>query len=320
MPRFIACLLALLLAAAPGQAAPLSATEILTQFNAVVAGTFTSHHDVEGRLVAGTIHGGGSTLYIKPNAASGASPFAAVNVVNITGSGRINVNNGGNVNFAGGLPADAGSRFNLNGGHFVSQSPGFTISDFTAPLDALQAQLSGMTATSAITGTDPNLMKLTVVPGSDGIAVFTIAATDLARLNNISFVGETAADTIIINVTGGSYTQPGGQNFNGSEWLNRHVIWNFADATSLSLKFWHGAILAGKAAVTNSSPLEGFLYANSFSGGGELHDFPFAGTLVSAPPPGAVPEPGSALILALGLMGLAATLRRRARQPAAALA
>ena len=55
------------------------------------------------------------------------------------------------------------------------------------------------------------------------------------------------------------------------------MIWNFEDATSVSVKQWHGAVLAGDASVTNNSPMEGFLYAKNFTGDGELHDFPFEG-------------------------------------------
>ena len=77
------------------------------------------------------------------------------------------------------------------------------------------------------------------------------------------------------------------------------MIWNFEDATGVNVKFWHGAVLAGDASVTNSSPMEGFLYAKNFTGGGELHDFPFDGTV-----PGAVPEPSTWAMMALGFAGL----------------
>ena len=77
------------------------------------------------------------------------------------------------------------------------------------------------------------------------------------------------------------------------------MIWNFEDATSVNVKSWHGAVLAGDASVTNSSPMEGFLYAENFTGGGELHDFPFQGIV-----PGAVPEPSTWAMMAIGFAGL----------------
>jgi Putative Ice-binding-like adhesive domain/PEP-CTERM motif len=77
------------------------------------------------------------------------------------------------------------------------------------------------------------------------------------------------------------------------------VIWNFEDATNVTVNQWHGTVLAGDATVTNSSAMEGFLYAENFTGGGELHDFLFDGTL-----PGAVPEPSTWAMMALGFAGL----------------
>ena len=77
------------------------------------------------------------------------------------------------------------------------------------------------------------------------------------------------------------------------------MIWNFEDASNVSVNRWHGAVLAGDATVTNTSPMEGFLYAKNFIGGGELHDFPFQGNV-----PSAVPEPSTWAMMAIGFAGL----------------
>jgi len=45
--------------------------------------------------------------------------------------------------------------------------------------------------------------------------------------------------------------------------------------------------------------MEGFLYAKNFTGGGELHDFPFEGSV-----PGTVPEPSTWAMMAIGFASL----------------
>jgi choice-of-anchor A domain-containing protein len=284
-------------AALPAHATVISANEILGQFNAVVSNNFSTNSDVEGRLVAGNINNGqSSTFYQNPNPLSSPSAFKGVNALTIQSCPSCNVNNGGGVDF---ITSNSGT-FILNDGGSVSQNnPAFSMSDFTTPLNGLQTELAGLASNSTFNNSDPNSLVFNVTPVG-GVAVFDMTAAQLAGSgnSNITFSDETSASTIVINVTG-SFTEGGGQNFNGDTYLNEHVIWNFEDATSVNVKFWHGAVLAGDASVTNSSPMEGFLYAENFSGGGELHDFPFQGTV-----PGGVPEPSTWAMMALGFAGL----------------
>jgi choice-of-anchor A domain-containing protein len=292
----VALVVPLLVATLPAHAAVLTAEDILTQFNAVVSNNFSTQHDVEGRLVAGNINNGGSsTFYENPNSSSAPSTFQAVNANTILSCPSCNVDHGGSVNFT-----------NTNSGTFggapvQKNNPSFAMSDFTTPLNALQAKLAGMIANSNFASPDSNSLVFHVAPDASGTAVFDMTAAQLeggpGDNYNISFSTESAT-TIIINVSG-SFTQGGGENFNGDTYLNEHVIWNFEDAANVNVKSWHGAVLAGDASVTNSSPMEGFLYAKNFTGGGELHDFPFDGTL-----PGAVPEPSTWAMMAIGFAGL----------------
>jgi choice-of-anchor A domain-containing protein len=296
----VALVAPLIVATLPAHAAVLTADDILKQFNAVVSDNFSTQHDVEGRLVAGNINNGGSsTFYEKPNPLSAPSSFQGVNALTVQSCPGCNVNNGGGVNF---VTSNAGT-FNLNGGGSVSKNnPSFAMSDFTTPLDALQAQLAGMIANSNFSSPNNNSLVFNVTPDASGTAIFDMTASQLAGAPgdnyNITFANATSASTIVINVTG-SFTEGGGENFNGDTYLNSHVIWNFEDATGVNVKFWHGAVLAGDASVTNSSPMEGFLYAKNFTGGGELHDFPFDGSV-----PGAVPEASTWAMMALGFAGL----------------
>ncbi len=292
-------------AALPAKADVISVNDILTQFNAVVTGNFTSGHDVEGRLVAGNINGG-ATFYNNPR--SGASSFQAVNAININNCGTCNIDNGGAANY---VSTNTGAF-----GNVVHQDPNFAMSDFTTPLNNLVGQLSGMTANNTVDASDMNNFKFNVTTVTDGYAVFDLSdptiVSKLENASNITFVNETSANTIVINVTASSFAQGGGSNFNGDTYLNEHVIWNFEDATSLSFKYWHGAVLGGDADVTNSSPIEGFLYAKDFTGNGELHDYPFAGTIPSAP------EASTWAMMLLGFSGLGFAAYRRSRKTAVA--
>jgi hypothetical protein len=77
-------------------------------------------------------------------------------------------------------------------------------------------------------------------------------------------------------------------------------------------------VLAGDATVTNGSPIEGFLYALNFYGGG-LHNYAFDGTLPANPnrPFGAVPELSTWAMLVGGFAGLGVVGFRRRRASAA---
>jgi choice-of-anchor A domain-containing protein len=310
----------LVAAAAPAKAdvVGLSALDIMHQLNAVVTNNFSTSSDVEGRLAAGTIKGG-ATFYTSPNALDQSSSFQAVNAQSITGCSSCNVNNGGSVNYVTGNSGHF--NFNAGGGHaagsLAQNSPAFTMSDLTTPLDALTSQLTGLAANATVNSADPNNFTFDASKVTGDTAVFSLSATSLAAANNILFNVSGSVQTIVIDVTGAvnyAFTQNG--NFNGSTFLNEHVIWNFEDAGSLNLKYWHGAILAGDAAVSNSSPLEGFLYASSFAGNGELHDRPFQGALGAAGgTAAAAPEASTWAMLTLGFAGLAFAGYRQRRGP-----
>lgn len=252
---------------------------------------------VAGELVTG------ATFYNNPSRTP--SSFAAVNAVKIDNF-HANINNGGSVNYQ----ASNAAGFGLNGGGSVAQqSTAFAMSDFTTPLNALMGQLGALSSNSAIDARDSNNFTFKLTPDASGMAVFNLTTGALGSASNIIFSG--SANTIIINVSGNSFTELG--NFNDNSNLKTNIIWNFIDATSLSFKSWHGAVLAGNGDVTNSSAMEGLLYAKNFVGNGELHDDPFTGSLPTAATAvrAAVPEPATWAMCAIGLLALGAGRRRR---------
>ncbi|RBP07416.1 putative secreted protein with PEP-CTERM sorting signal/choice-of-anchor A domain-containing protein [Roseiarcus fermentans] len=314
--------------AGPAEAGSLTAQQILSQFNLVTPGSATTGSNIEGSVaVGGNLNG--STLFSNSSSGAVLSTPSAYVFGNLTNQNWLNIND---PNSAGvptlyyngpvqtnkqGIPSTPGApQVNFNGRSTLATIPsGVTISSFTAPLNALETQLAGLTATSdTITNVNNNLTFNVV----NQTAVFDLPLSDLLNQNvNIGFSGALNADTtIIINVTGGTtYTQVG--NFNPTAFESEHVIWNFDDFTSLSFKQWGGAVLGGDASVSNSSPIEGFVYAKTYGGqnNGPLEYYPFKGQLPVDP---AVPEPSTWAMLVIGFAGVAFAGLRRGRSAIAA--
>ena len=296
---------AALLAAASVHAAPLTASQIMTQFNSVVTGDFSTTSDVEGRLVANNISHG-ATFYNNPS--NTPSAFAAVNAITIGSNGGGNVNNGGSVNY---VTSDAG-HFNLNGsgGSIKHGVPTFAMSDFSTPLNALEAQLAGMAnANGSLNSADPNNFTFNLTGNANSTSVFNLTTSQLGAAANINFSG--TANTVIINVrydgTVGTHGEKAftiNGNFNDNSHLGSHIIWNFVDTTAVNFRGWYGSVLAGTSDVSAGSAMNGFLYAKDFLGNGELHDRPFQGALP-------VPEPSGWAMMGVGLAGLALVRRRK---------
>jgi choice-of-anchor A domain-containing protein len=134
--------------------------------------------------------------------------------------------------------------------------------------------------------------------GGAGTSVFT---TSLAGVKELK-LNTGVADLVVINVTDQTVAP---ENFgalfyndNGSpdnpQWSK--VIWNFANAQTLNLPTWRGAVLAPNAnlSVANGH-IEGQVVVKSATltaRSGEFHYVPFSGELPGVtPPPGPGPQP-----------------------------
>lgn len=271
---------------------PLTAAQILASYNLVTTGDANTNADIEGSAVVG---GNASLATMFGNNAPAHPTLDVYGTI----QGNLNVNNGGSVHYGA-----KSASINLNGGSTAVQG-GFTntLLDFTAPLNALSASLAGLAANSAMSNTGTFVAH----PDSNGVAVFnlTAAALQTAMTNNSFAFTQNGATAIIVNVDG-NYTEGSSTNWNPPP-VQQDVIFNFFDATSVAVGNWQSSILAPGAAVSIlNGNVQGFVYANSFAGGGELHNFDFTGVL-----PSVVPEPGTFAMFGLALSGLLTVRRRR---------
>lgn len=228
-----------------------------------------------------------------------------------------NLNGGGNVNnhfvtyggtLGGGINnAVHDTSLAVGGANDVHAAQQAKLDQISADVKSLSDYLAALTPLSTITSTSSALNY----SGATGkFAVFNITESAFedqnANFDNL-FTSTPAGFTTVINVLGTNLVEQGNVN---STALNQSVIWNFNQASNVSLKGFHGSVLAPYAAVTNSSAIEGSIVAASFSLHGEVHLGTFAGDV---PYTGAVPEPASWAMMLVGFGAVGGMVRSRRR-------
>ena len=227
---------------------------------------------------------------------------------------HINVNSNnvtyGGANPGGSSPATHDASLGTGGANDLRAALSIKLANLTGDLTALSNALSGLTSLGTITSLNS---PLDYSSATSGYAVFTMTEAAFEQQNgnfDALFSGVPAGMTTIVNVLGTDLVEGGGAN-NNYVGGNQSVIWNFHDATSLSLKGFHGSVLAVNADVTNSSAIEGSIVAKNFTLNGEVHLGTFAGTgNFLVPPPGGVPEPASWAMMLVGFGAIGSVLRR----------
>lgn len=169
-----------------------------------------------------------------------------------------------------------------------------------------------------------NGAQLTLNGSGTGLNFFVLTTAQLAQLGSGSFtINLPAGATAIINVSGqaAQIGNPGNFGFFYNGATSDHVLFNFYEATTLSMQSFNGSILAPLATVTfTNGQMNGSLMAGAVNSityqNGEFHNVLFDGLLPTPPvTTTAVPEPASLMVLGTAclLLLLVARIRRPTR-------
>ncbi len=333
--RRLSVLAAGLLLAGGVQAAPLSALEILQQFNLVAFGDVHSTSHVDGRAyVAGSVAGGDYGQHphnMLPSGYAGLVVGGNAHGVNVNSGGvsmagslsQANINQGpgfvagsaSNVNFNGG-PAFVGgstSGTNFNGGRLSTAPVQPSTADFESTLRTFSQQLAGLADTGGSVSINGNRASFNAVAGVDGVAVFDLRSLDTAvfALGEYEFnLG--GAQLMVFNVDDSIIDISANFLAGSALTMGSKAIWNFFDASSVTLRAqFGGTVLAPDAHLTHFNNIEGTAVVNNLTQRGEIHLQPLSlAPSFNSPPTASVPEPGS-LALALAGFGLLGLYTRR---------
>ncbi|MBU1248441.1 MAG: choice-of-anchor A family protein [Proteobacteria bacterium] len=295
--RKIALFIALfLLLSAPAAHADIFGLSIEDSFNTLVFGNFSGTSDTEGRLAVG-----GDT-YLSGYSVGDKLPYDQSATVLVVGgdltytSGRVY----GKALVGG--SATLGHANVADGGVYTNQAMPFDFGAVQQRITAASSRLSVRKPTGTVAN---NWGGLTLTGNGDSnTQIFNVSGDELLASWGLSLSNIGDGATVIINVSG-EVTGLTNMNMEGLASLNDKVLFNFYEATDLTLSgiAVRGSILAPLADVTgNSGVIWGTTIASSFEGGMQQNHVPFTGT---------TPIPAAAWLLGSGLLGLAGFRKKR---------
>lgn len=267
------------------------------QYNAYALGNFNSSgSDTEGAVaVAGNAN---------------LSSYS-VNALHQAGNHGVSLAVGGNLAFNGGAINQgdawvAGSKSVSNlgfSGQYRSSAP-FSFASINQSLLQLSSDLAGVAANGSAVFDPWGGVNFTG-DGSAATQVFHVSGSALLNVNNIQFSHLQAGQTLILDISGSS---AGWRNVGLSGFANYNVLFNFSDATDLTLTGVgvYGSILAPKATVNGGSgQVNGNVIVQNWYSNIQINDnHLFAGADLALPDHSnaQVDEPGMLALLVLGLV------------------
>lgn len=288
---------------------------IAGNYNAFIHDDFSGAPTIQGRLAAGgDVVLKGYTVGSKlPTDTSGTTNTLVIGGNLTLGNGNIY---NGNAVVGGTVHTNSPYGSAKNGSLYENSAVPIDFKKEFASLRELSRQISEMTAN----GTVENRWGGTYLTtdSTSMIQVFDIEGSSLSSTHTFAFDNADMPEnaTLLFNVSGKDKLAM--KNFGMDDFMKSlgssydNVLFNFYEATELDLGGIgiRGSILAPSANIkTSGGDLYGTIIANSWKGSMTLHNVPFEGTPSKNFTP--VPEPTSALLLGIGLLGFAAVLRRK---------
>lgn len=301
----------------------------LSEYNLIVADDFTHQSSsiggkifVGGNVIAKNAADIGVTLSPNPSVDS------LVTVGNIVGNNSWFNVQAGNV-VTGGAVTSANFNFN-GGGKLVKGNQADLQAQRTSIVNELNSASSNYSKMDANGAVVKQTNKVSFnYTGTQSTAVFNINAADVFKQNSALVLNAGTAETVIINVStahlAGSagkiaydFTAPGGINFTNGFAANSNatnlgasnILWNFYDATQLSLQgmdTFRGSLLAMGANVLSIGTADGSIAVKSLIQNRQIHNYTFV-------PPSEVPLPAPIQFMLIGLACLLGVDRLRKRK------
>jgi len=283
----------------------------LGDYSVITRLDFSTTSEVEGRTLIGrnlTSQNSANFGIKLQGKVSASTPVLSVHG-DIASGNPLNLN-AGSLELGGSLN---NRKVNYNGGGTLLN--GYT-TDGTAIINNLDLASQALYAlgknSSFIMPADqPAAFKFNATPDANGLAVFSVSASDLFSNQKVQQIelNLNGASDIVINVSGVNIVWSAGNMvgvFNQDD-VRDNIVWNFYEATTIDFgsHAMNGQVLAPLANVTTSGNINGSIFANSLTTTSEVHLPGYNGNI------NLVPEPSSAL---LGGLGMTLLLTRRRRQ------